>query len=141
MEARHLRRRDLQLSPHPSHHPRESHLFATPRLPQRQVLPGSSRVDWKTGLIYPNPDCLTNLGPSNYQFLIPELTKKGYGVVLPELLGYGATDKPRNIEAYAFKPMAASLAAILDAAGVDKAIVVGHDFGMRTSPNDSFLIR
>jgi len=68
-------------------------------------------------------------GPSNYKDFIPELTSNGYGIVLPELLGYGETDKPTNVEAYAFKALCSQIAGILDAEGVQKVIGLGHDFG------------
>ena len=50
-------------------------------------------------------------------------------MVVPELLGYGETDKPTDVEAYAFNPMCKQIAGILDAEGVDKVIGLGHDFG------------
>jgi len=68
-------------------------------------------------------------GPSNYKDFIPLLTDNGYGVILPELLGYGETEKPTAVEAYAFGPMCRQLVGILDAEGVDKVIGLGHDFG------------
>jgi len=68
-------------------------------------------------------------GPSNYKEFIPELTSQGFGVLVPELLGYGETDKPTNVEAYAFNPMSRQIAGILDAEGVEKVIGLGHDFG------------
>jgi len=68
-------------------------------------------------------------GPSNYKSFIPELTSKGYGIIVPELLGYGETDKPTNVEAYAFKPMCQQINAILEAEDVKKVIGLGHDFG------------
>jgi len=68
-------------------------------------------------------------GPANYETFIPELTSEGYGIVLPELLGYGETDKPTEVEAYAFKPMCKQIKGILDAEGVEKVIGLGHDFG------------
>ncbi|KAF8315053.1 alpha/beta-hydrolase [Clavulina sp. PMI_390] len=68
-------------------------------------------------------------GPSNYKYFIPEITSRGHGVIMPEMLGYGETDKPTNVEAYAFKPLCSQLAAILDAEGVAKVVGLGHDFG------------
>lgn len=49
--------------------------------------------------------------------------------MLPELLGYGETDKPTELEAFALRPMAAQIAAILEAEGVEKVVALGHDFG------------
>lgn len=54
-------------------------------------------------------------------------------MILPELLGYGGTDKPLKVEAYSLKKMTAELAAILDAEGVDKAFVMGNDHGTAQS--------
>ena len=68
-------------------------------------------------------------GPSDYKDFIPELTTKGSGVVLPELLGYGETDKPTNVEVYALNPMCRQIAGILDAEGVQTVVGLGHDFG------------
>jgi len=80
------------------------------------------------------------IGPSNYKDFIPQLTDNGYGVILPELLGYGETDKPTEVEAYAFNPMCKQLAGILDAEGVDKVIGLGHDFGEALDINESLCI-
>lgn len=68
-------------------------------------------------------------GPSNYKHFMVELATRGYGVVLPELLGYGETDKPTNLEAYAFNLICKQVVGILDAEGVQKVIALGHDFG------------
>lgn len=68
-------------------------------------------------------------GPSNYKDFIPELTSEGFGVIVPELLGYGESDKPTNVEAYAFNPLCRQIAGILDAEGVEKVVGLGHDFG------------
>lgn len=46
------------------------------------------------------------------------------------MLGYGETDKPDNVEAYAFKPLCKQLSLILDAEGIEKVVGLGHDFGI-----------
>jgi soluble epoxide hydrolase / lipid-phosphate phosphatase len=53
----------------------------------------------------------------------------GYGVLVPDLLGYGATDKPHDPAAYKGKKMAAEVIDILDHEKLDKVHAVGHDFG------------
>ncbi|KAF8319298.1 alpha/beta-hydrolase [Clavulina sp. PMI_390] len=68
-------------------------------------------------------------GPVNWIHFAPELTTKGHGILVPELLGYGETDKPTNVEAYAFKKLCYQLTQMMDAEGVDKVVVIGHDFG------------
>ena len=53
---------------------------------------------------------------------------RGYGIVAPDMLGYGGTDKPSNPEAYTLKRQAAEVVELLDCAtGGGKAVVVGHD--------------
>ncbi|CCL99357.1 uncharacterized protein FIBRA_01375 [Fibroporia radiculosa] len=55
--------------------------------------------------------------------------EKGYTVIVPDTLGNGRTDKPTDRLAYKHSGMAADLVDILDSENVDKAIVIGHDWG------------
>ncbi|KAJ9608071.1 hypothetical protein H2200_007059 [Cladophialophora chaetospira] len=50
-------------------------------------------------------------------------------VVVPDMLGYAGTAKPLDKTLYNYAGMADDLREILDAEEVDKAIVVGHDWG------------
>jgi pimeloyl-ACP methyl ester carboxylesterase len=64
----------------------------------------------------------------------PLLAAVGYRVVVPYLRGYGTTsflskDTPRNGQQSA---LAADMIALLDALGIEKAIVAGYDWGART---------
>ncbi|KNG88039.1 epoxide hydrolase [Aspergillus nomiae NRRL 13137] len=65
----------------------------------------------------------------DWRHQIPYLSSLGYGIIAPDLLGYGATSKPCDITAYKTKSMAAEIISILDAEGVDKVHAVGHDTG------------
>ncbi|KAH6876793.1 Alpha/Beta hydrolase protein [Thelonectria olida] len=60
---------------------------------------------------------------------IAHFEELGYGCIAPDMLGLGASDKPRNAQDFASKVMAQSMVDILSAEGVDKAVVVGHDWG------------
>ena len=66
----------------------------------------------------------------DWRHQIDFLAKEGYGVLAPDLLGYGDTDKPTDIEAYKGKKMAGEAASLLDALGIDLAIGVGHDWSV-----------
>jgi pimeloyl-ACP methyl ester carboxylesterase len=64
----------------------------------------------------------------------PVLASAGHRVIIPYLRGYGTTlflskDTPRNGQQSA---LAADMIALLDALGIEKAIVAGFDWGART---------
>jgi pimeloyl-ACP methyl ester carboxylesterase len=53
----------------------------------------------------------------------------GYGVVIPDCLGYDGTDKPTDPHAYVLSKQSQDICEILDAEGLDKIVTAGHDFG------------
>ena len=64
----------------------------------------------------------------DFRFQIAELSAAGYGVIAPDLLGYGGTDKPKAVEDYKFSVISKSVSEILDHEGLTKVIGVGHDW-------------
>ena len=60
---------------------------------------------------------------------VPALTAAGLRVIAPDMRGFGASDRPAAVEAYRLSHAVADLVAVLDAAGVERARVVGHDWG------------
>lgn len=52
----------------------------------------------------------------------------GYGILAPNLLGYGGTDQPTDMLAYKGKRMADEIAELLDYLSIDKCIGVAHDW-------------
>ncbi|KAF7979933.1 hypothetical protein HWV62_40354 [Athelia sp. TMB] len=54
---------------------------------------------------------------------------QGYGVVVPDLLGYGGTSKPLDPADYSQSLITKDVIDILDAENIDKVISVGHDWG------------
>jgi soluble epoxide hydrolase / lipid-phosphate phosphatase len=67
------------------------------------------------------------------QLINNHLRPAGYGVIAPDLLGYGGTSKPTDPAAYKFGGMTADLVEILDAEKVDKVVSLGHDWGSRAA--------
>jgi pimeloyl-ACP methyl ester carboxylesterase len=57
------------------------------------------------------------------------LAEAGFQVIVPDMRGYGASDKPIEVEAYNILFLVADIGAVLDDAGVETAHVVGHDWG------------
>jgi len=60
---------------------------------------------------------------------IPALVADGKRVVAPDLRGFGDSDKPQEAEAYRMTHLVADVVAVLDALEIDRADVVGHDWG------------
>ena len=60
---------------------------------------------------------------------VPALAGAGFRVIVPDLRGYGASDKPDDVGAYAIPFLAADVLGVLDHLGVERAHVVGHDWG------------
>jgi pimeloyl-ACP methyl ester carboxylesterase len=60
---------------------------------------------------------------------VARLAAAGYRVWAPDQRGYGASDKPDRIVAYALDTLAADVVGLIDAAGRERAVLVGHDWG------------
>jgi pimeloyl-ACP methyl ester carboxylesterase len=60
---------------------------------------------------------------------IPPLAAAGYRVIAPDLRGFGRSDKPTDVAAYRLSESVADVVALLDALGVDRCDLVGHDWG------------
>jgi pimeloyl-ACP methyl ester carboxylesterase len=57
------------------------------------------------------------------------LAESGYRVWVPDQRGYNRSDKPPGIAAYRIDLLAADIIGLIDAAGRERASVVGHDWG------------
>lgn len=59
---------------------------------------------------------------------IPHFSNLGYGLIVPDLLGYGGTDKPKEVEAYKLRKISEEVVGILDIHKIEQVIGVGHDW-------------
>ncbi len=50
-------------------------------------------------------------------------------LIMPDLRGFGASDKPRDVKDYATDALVADLFALADALGIERFALVGHDWG------------
>jgi pimeloyl-ACP methyl ester carboxylesterase len=57
------------------------------------------------------------------------LAKAGHRVIAPDLRGFGKTDRPAGVEEYKLRTLVADVVGLLDVLHVDRAAVVGHDWG------------
>lgn len=62
-------------------------------------------------------------------YQIEYFSAKGYGILVPDLLGYGDSSKPDDVRKYRLKPMADEIVELLDALDISKVVGIGHDFG------------
>jgi pimeloyl-ACP methyl ester carboxylesterase len=60
---------------------------------------------------------------------VPALTRAGFQAIVPDLRGYGRSDKPADVEAYAMRLLVGDVLAVMSDAGAERAHVVGHDWG------------
>jgi pimeloyl-ACP methyl ester carboxylesterase len=65
----------------------------------------------------------------SWRHQIGALTEGGYRLLIPDVRGFGRSDIPEDPEAYAIDVLAADVLALLDAAGVQRGVVIGHDWG------------
>src|SRR6267378_6535359 len=57
------------------------------------------------------------------------LADAGFRVIVPDLRGYGRSDKPATPDSYSFPSLVGDVMAVLGDAGAERAHVVGHDWG------------
>ncbi|KAI2776406.1 alpha/beta-hydrolase [Daldinia loculata] len=68
--------------------------------------------------------------PYGWKYQVPLFTSLGYQVIVPEMLGYGQTSSPSELDAFSFKHMSDDLAALLDQIVPDEQVILGgHDWG------------
>lgn len=64
-----------------------------------------------------------------WRHVVPRLTVQGYRTIALDQRGFGRSAAPRGRKRYRMHHLAADVLAVLDALGVAKAHVVGHDWG------------
>ncbi len=64
-----------------------------------------------------------------WRWQLNALAAAGFRVVAPDMRGYNLSEKPAGIWAYRLDRLAADVAGLVKACGVDRARLVGHDWG------------
>jgi len=65
----------------------------------------------------------------SWRHQIPALTGAGFRAIAYDQRGYGTSSKPEDIEAYALTNLVADAVGLLDVLGLERATLVGHDWG------------
>ncbi|EEY58917.1 epoxide hydrolase, putative [Phytophthora infestans T30-4] len=55
--------------------------------------------------------------------------QSSYRLIVPDLRGFGQSSTPQHVEAYGAKNVTNDLAALLDGLNIEKAVLLGHDWG------------
>jgi pimeloyl-ACP methyl ester carboxylesterase len=69
----------------------------------------------------------------SWRHQIDALADAGYRVLAPDMRGFGRSDAPDEIEAYDVVELCGDVARMLDDAGIERAAIVGHDWGANVS--------
>ncbi|WP_018982410.1 alpha/beta fold hydrolase [Salinimonas chungwhensis] len=69
-----------------------------------------------------------NFNGAYWQTTANWLSDQGYGVLMPDQIGFGKSDKPTDYQ-YSFAALANNTKTLLDKLNINKTIVVGHSMG------------
>lgn len=64
-----------------------------------------------------------------FRHLISGLAVAGYTAIAPDLRGYHLSDRPADEDAYGIDHLVGDVLGLLDALGIERATILGHDWG------------
>lgn len=75
--------------------------------------------------------CLHGFPESSFswRYQLPLLARLGYRAWAPDLRGYGRTDRPAGVAAYAIEHLLDDVAGLVDASGAASTLLIAHDWG------------
>jgi pimeloyl-ACP methyl ester carboxylesterase len=65
----------------------------------------------------------------SWRHQLPALAEAGFHAMVPDMRGYGHTDRPAAIDQYTLFHMVGDMVGLLDAVGAETAVIAGHDWG------------
>ena len=65
----------------------------------------------------------------SWRLQMPLLRDLGYRVWAPNLRGYGGSDRPSEISAYAIESLLDDVSGLIEASGARRVVLLGHDWG------------
>jgi pimeloyl-ACP methyl ester carboxylesterase len=65
----------------------------------------------------------------SWRHQLAALAAAGFHAVAPDMRGYGQTDAPPEIECYTLLHLLGDMVGLIDALGVERTVIAGHDWG------------
>jgi alpha-beta hydrolase superfamily lysophospholipase len=65
----------------------------------------------------------------SWRHQLPALSAAGFHAVAVDMRGYGQSDRPEAIDQYTLLHLVGDIVGLLDALGVQRAVIAGHDWG------------
>lgn len=65
----------------------------------------------------------------SWRHQVPMLVDAGFRVAVPDMRGYGRSDRPEEVSAYCAGRLADDIVGIINALSADDAVLIGHDWG------------
>ena len=75
-------------------------------------------------LLHGFPECRYS-----WRYQLEPLAALGWRAVAPDMRGYGDSSRPREVEAYQMRHLVDDAAALFDALGARRRLLIGHDWG------------
>ena len=67
------------------------------------------------------------------------LAAAGFRAIAPDMRGYGGTEAPADVSAYSIFHLVGDMIGLLDALGIERASIVGHDWGAPVAWNAAMM--
>jgi epoxide hydrolase A/B len=65
----------------------------------------------------------------SWRHQLAALAAVGFHAIAPDMRGYGRSDRPKAIEQYTLLHLVGDMVGVLDALGIEQAVIAGHDWG------------
>jgi pimeloyl-ACP methyl ester carboxylesterase len=75
----------------------------------------------------------------SWRHQLEPLSAAGFRAIAPDMRGYGQTDRPDPIEQYTLLHLVGDMVGVLDALGIDRAVIAGHDWGAPVAWHSALL--